>query len=212
MHRQIGRDRDGQKYAEGRQRPLAGGKNQLAEGREDTRRHRPNRGGNQVERQQHPQKPGRTRRPWSDAERAPPEVQEVEIRRSRQVIAQECWIIGDRHQHEDRDQKRHAQSPGTVAQEVSGSPARQAVTNEQSRNEKHAGHEEAVIEQHDQIESEPAHPIAIAEISVIDDRVVQQHQQRDKSARAVQRNDAFRCHHSPTVAIGFPQHHISNAS
>jgi hypothetical protein len=57
---------------------------------------------------------------------------------------------------------------------------------------KHAGHEEAVIEQHDQIESEPAHPVAIAELGVIDDRVVQHHQERDKGARAVQRNDAFR--------------------
>src|SRR5882672_2828533 len=80
---------------------------------------------------------------------------------------------------------------GTLGQEVCGSSARQAVTNEQSRNKEHAGHEKTVIEQHDQIESEPAHPVGIAEIGVIDDRVVQHHQQRDKAARAVDWNASF---------------------
>src|SRR6202521_1842596 len=98
-------------------------------------------------------------------------MEEIKISRSWEMIAQKARIIGDRRHYEDRDRKRHAQSPGTVGQEVCGTPARQAVTNEQSRNEKHAGHEETVIKQHDQIESEPAHPVGIAEIGVIDDRV-----------------------------------------
>jgi len=58
---------------------------------------------------------------------------------------------------------------GTVWPENLRTPARKAVTNEQPGNEEHAGHEETVIEQHDQIESEPAHPVAIAEIGVNDD-------------------------------------------
>ncbi len=64
--------------------------------------------------------------------------------------------------------------------------------NEQARDEKHAGHEEAVIEQHDEVEAEPARVIAIAEISVIDDRVMQHHQQRDAGSRAVKSRDAHR--------------------
>jgi hypothetical protein len=98
-----------------------------------------------------------------------------------------------------------------VGQEVGGFPARQAALNEQSGNKEHAGHEESVVEQHDQIESEPAHPVAIAVIGVVHDRVVQHHQQRDQSARAVQRNDAFRSHHGLSAAIGFLQHHVSKS-
>src|SRR5260370_16608839 len=95
-------------------------------------------------------------------------MEEIEIGRSWQMIAQKRRIIGDRRHYEDRDRKRHAQPPGTAGQEISGSPACQTVMDEQSRNEKHAGHEETVIEQYDQIESEPAHPLTIAKIGEID--------------------------------------------
>jgi hypothetical protein len=53
---------------------------------------------------------------------------------------------------------------------------REAVANEQSGDKEHAGHEETVTEQRDQIKSEPAHPVAIAEMGVIEGRVVQHYQ------------------------------------
>jgi hypothetical protein len=192
-----------QERDEGGHRPVTPGINELPKQFDCPGDRRPQQRGDCTERQQHPQEPRRPRRPWTDRQRVPPEMEEIEISRCWRMIAQKGRIIGDRRHYEDRDRKRHAQSPGTAGQEVSGSPARQAVANEQSRNEKHAGHEETVVEQHDQVESEPAHRIAIAEIGVIDDRVVQHHQQRDKGARPFQRNDAFHSHHSSTAAIGF---------
>src|ERR1700688_3586356 len=108
------------------------------------------------------------------------------------MIAQEGRIIGNRHQDEYRDQKWHTQSPDAPLQEDRRPPSRQAAPDEQSGNEKHAGHEETVIEQHDQIEAEPAHFVAMAKVGVVDDRVMQHHQQRDEGARAVERNDVHR--------------------
>jgi len=63
---------------------------------------------------------------------------------------------------------------------------------EKSRDQKHESHEEAVIEQHDQVEAEPAHPVAVAEIGVVDDGMMDDHQKGDEGARAVEPNDAFR--------------------
>jgi hypothetical protein len=40
--------------------------------------------------------------------------------------------------------------------------------------------------------------------------VVQHHQQRDESARAIQRNDTFRGDHGLSTDIGFLQHHFSS--
>jgi hypothetical protein len=64
---------------------------------------------------------------------------------------------------------------------------------EKSRDQKHESHEEAVIEQHDQIEAEPAHPVAVAEIGVVDNGMMEDHQKRGEGARAIERNDASRC-------------------
>ncbi len=47
-----------------------------------------------------------------------PEMEEVEIGRPRQMVAKECRIIGDRHQHEDRKQEGYAEPPGAVGQEL----------------------------------------------------------------------------------------------
>ena len=91
--------------------------NETVQAPECTGRRDPDSRGKHVQRQQHPQEPGRTGRPWPDGEGAPPEMQEIEVRRTRQVVAQECRIIGDRHQHEDRYQEWHAEPPGAVAQE-----------------------------------------------------------------------------------------------
>ena len=44
-----------------------------AERSQDLRRQRPDRGGDDVEREQHPQEPCLSRRPWPDGERAPPD-------------------------------------------------------------------------------------------------------------------------------------------
>ena len=95
--------------------------------------------------------------------------------------------------------------------------------NEQPRDQEHAGHEETVVEQHDQIEAEPAHLVAIAEIGVVDDGMMDQHQQRDEGARAVERDDAPRRRGGLIVFVGLAQHrfgskaeplfdHFSNAS
>jgi hypothetical protein len=59
---------------------------------------------------------------------------------------------------------------------------------------KHAGHKETVIEQHDVIEAEPAHPVAMAKVGVVDDRVVRHHQQRDDGTRG----RALRCAPAPS--------------
>jgi hypothetical protein len=91
------------------------------------------------------------------------------------MVAQERRVIRDRYQHEDRDQQRHPQAPRAMAQVTYRIPAREAVMNEQSRDQEHEGHEEAVVEQHDQIEAEPADPIAVAEIGVVDDGMVDDH-------------------------------------
>jgi hypothetical protein len=62
--------------------------------------------------------------------------------------------------------------------------------NEQSRDQEHEGHEEAVAEQRHQIEAEPAHAVAVAEHGIVDDGVVDQHQQGAEGARAVECCDA----------------------
>ncbi len=58
----------------------------------------------------------------------------------------------------------------------------------------HESHEEAIVEQHDQIEAEPAHPVTVAEIGVVDNGMVDDHQKCEEGTRAVERDDAFRCH------------------
>src|SRR6266852_2990715 len=136
----------------------------------------------------------------------PPEMQEAEIRRSRQMVAQECRIIRDRHQHEDRYQIGHAEPPGAVAQKARWSLSHQAVPDEQSGDEKHEGHEETVVEQYDQIKAKPAHFVAAAEIGVIDDGVVKQHQQYDERSRAVQRDNAWRRDRGRIALVRLPQH------
>ena len=73
----------------------------------------------------------------------------------------------------------------------------------------------------DQIEAEPTHPVAIAEMGEVDDGMVDHHQQRDEGARPIERHDAPR-HRGGLIALaGFSQHgfrpqlcqrHFSNAS
>src|SRR6185436_14143855 len=96
----------------------------------------------------------------------------VEVCRAGQMIAQKRSIIGDRDQHEDRHQKRYPQSPGTAAQVSARTVAGQAFMDEQSRNQEHEGHEETVIEQYDQVEAKPTHPVAIAEMGEVDGGMV----------------------------------------
>jgi hypothetical protein len=57
MHRQIGHDRDDQERDEGRYRVVTQRKDQQAECPQDSRRHRPDRGGDSIEHQQNPQEP-----------------------------------------------------------------------------------------------------------------------------------------------------------
>ncbi len=209
VHRQI-HHRDDQKPYEGRQRPAAKGKDRPAQRRDNARCNRPHRGGDEIQRQQHPQKPCRPRGPGPDRQRVPPEMQEVEVGRAGQMIAQEGRIIGDRHQHEDRDEIGHAQPPCAAGEIVQRSPARQAVVDEQPGEQEHAGHEEAVVEQHHQIETEPAHAVAAAEMGVVDDGVVQQHQERDAGARPVQRYDTHRRRHGLIGNVRFPQHRLAS--
>ena len=57
MHRQIGHDRDDNKGRKGHCRPAAKGVDQTAERAQDFRRCDPDRGGNDVEYEQHPQEP-----------------------------------------------------------------------------------------------------------------------------------------------------------
>ncbi len=91
---------------------------------------------------------------------------------------------------------------------------------EQSRNQEHEGHEEAVVEQDDQVEAKPAHPVAIAEMGEVDDGMVDHHQQRDERARPVERHDAPRDPGDLIALTGLSQHgfgssrqrHFSNAS
>jgi hypothetical protein len=74
---------------------------------------------------------------------------------------------------------------------------------EQAGKEEHAGHEEAVAEQHHQVEAEPAHAVAAdAEMRVVDDGVIEHHQQGDEGARAVERNDAVRGERDLAVVAG----------
>ena len=95
--------------------------------------------------------------------------------------------------------------------------------NEQPRDQEHEGHEETVVEQHDQIEAEPAYPVAIAEIGEVDDGMVDHHQQRGEGARAVERDDTPRRRGGLIVFTALAQHlfgprleplfdHFSNAS
>src|SRR5258708_16443582 len=82
---------------------------------------------------------------------------------------------------------------------------------EQSRNQEHEGHEETVIEQHDQIEAKPTHPVAIAEMGEVDGGMVDHHQQSDERARPVERHDASR-HRGGLIALaGFSQHGFRSA-
>src|ERR1700688_5127059 len=130
------------------------------------------------------------------------------------MIAQEGRIIGNGHQDEDRDQKWHTQSPGAPLQEDRRSSSRQAAEDEQSGDEKHEGHKKTVIEHNDEIEAEPAHSVAMAKVGVVDDRVMQHHQQRDEGARAVERSDVHRRLHAVIsyVYFWFMQHHCSEAA
>jgi hypothetical protein len=68
-------------------------------------RHRPQQRSDRAECQQNPQEP---RRPWTDRQHVPPEMEEVEISHPWGVIAQKARIIGDRHRYEDRNQERRA--------------------------------------------------------------------------------------------------------
>ena len=72
--------------------------------------------------------------------------------------------------------------------------------------EKHAGHKETVIERLDEIEAEPAHPVAMAKGGAVDDQVVQRHQQRDDGTRAVERCDAPLRRHRQIVSSWYLQH------
>src|ERR1700759_810382 len=96
------------------------------------------------------------------------------------MVTQEGRIIGDRHQYEDREQEGNAETKGAIADEAQRSAPRQALAHEQARDQEHAGHEEAVVEQYDQVEAEPAYAVAVAEIGVVDDGVVDNHQERDE--------------------------------
>ena len=221
-HRNIDDDRGGEERRKRRPRPVAQRKDQQAGHLQQARRHCEQRSGCDVERQQHPQKPCRARRPGTNRQRAPPEMKEVEIGGAGQMVAQEGRIIRNRHQHEDRNQKGNAEPPRAIAQEVRRSPAGQAVVHEQARDQEHAGHEEAVVEQHDEVEPQPAHFVAVAEMGVVDRGMVDQHQQRDEGARAVERNDAPPRLDGPVAPIALAQHlvtshracagHFSNAS
>jgi hypothetical protein len=136
-------------------------------------------------------------------------MKETEIGGAGQMVAQEGRIIRNRHQHEDRNQKGNAEPPGAVAQEACRSPAGQAVVHEQARDQEHASHEEAVVEQHDEVEPQPAHFVAAAEMGVVHHGVMDQHQQRDEGARTVERDDAPGGRPGPTASFGLVLHLIS---
>src|ERR1700744_5777367 len=77
---------------------------------------------------------------------------------------------------------------------------------EQARHQENESHEKAVVEQHDEIETEPADAVAIAEIRVVDDGMVEHHQQRRKRAGAVERDDAAARHGSLLAVTDLLQH------
>ena len=208
-HRHVGNDRESQKGDKCRPRPVAQREDQQAEYFQHPRRDCQQRGGCDVERQQHPQEPCRARRPWANRQRAPPEMKEVEVGGAGQMIAQEGRIIRDRHQHEDRNQKGNAEPPRAIAQEIRRSPAGQAVMDEQARDQEHAGHEEAVVEQHDEVEPQPAHFVAAAEMGVVHHGVMDQHQQRDEGARTVECYDTPGGRSGTIASFGLVQHLIS---
>ena len=88
-------------------------------------------------------------------------MKEVEVRGAGQMITQERGVIGDGYQHKDRDQQRNAETPEPLAQVSDRSPPGQAFMDEQSRYQEHESHEKTVVEQHDEVEAEPARVIAI---------------------------------------------------
>jgi hypothetical protein len=92
---------------------------------------------------------------------------------------------------------------------ICGPPACQAVADEQPGDQEHAGHEETVVEQHDQVETEPAHFVAAAEMSVVDNGMMQHDQKRNKRARAVERGDAQGRRYSLFAGVRLSQHELS---
>ena len=47
---------------------------------------------------------------------------------------------------------------------------------------------DVIVEQHDRIEAEPAHPVTVAKIGVVDDGMVDDHRKCDEGTRAVERD------------------------
>ena len=194
--RQIDHDREQRECRERRQWSVAHAVDDPPERGDRARRDGKDRSGDRIEEQQHPEKPGRSRRPWARRHHVRVVAREVELL---MVVA----VVGDRHQHEDRNEKGRAEAEGAAGEIVRRAPARQAGMHEQAGDEEHAGHEEAVAEQHHEVEAEPAHAIAAdAEMRVVDDGVVEHDEQGDEGARAVERNDAVGCVYRDSLLSG----------
>jgi hypothetical protein len=163
----------------------------------------PYEGRERIKGQKHPQEPCRSARPWTDHDHVSPVQREVELG---EVVA----IVGNGHHDQDRDQEGDAEPKGAHFEKTSRCPARQTAVNEQAGDEEHAGHEVAVVEQHDEVETEPAHPVAAdAEMGVVDRGVVQHDREGDEGARAIERNDSFRRPSALAFVIGGSLHRFS---
>jgi hypothetical protein len=140
----------------------------------------------QVERQQHPHEPDRPARPRPDGDRLPPERSEGQLG----IVPQRDRVIGDRDDREGRDHERQPEPQQAVAQENLWRLARDAGPREQSRQEEEHRHEEAVGAEHDDVEADPGRRVGVTEIGVGNDRVVQQHHQREEGAGPIERQIA----------------------
>ena len=102
-------------------------------------------------------------------------------------------VIGDRNDRERGDHERQAEPEQAVAQEDRRRLVRKARPDEQPGQKKEHRHEEAVGGENDHVEADPEFGIGVTEIGVGDDRMVEQHHQRQEGAGAVEREVARAC-------------------
>ncbi len=113
-------------------------------------------------------------------------------------------IVGKRGQDQHADGEGQAEAAHPCAEERAGTTALQAVPNEQAREQEEQRHEEAVVEAHEKIETDPlpwihdgcrrervVHPIDVAERAVRKRGVVKDHEADDEASHVIEGNQPF---------------------
>ena len=102
-------------------------------------------------------------------------------------LPQRDGIIGDRNDGERGDREGQAESQQAIAKKGGGRFMRKAWPDEQSGEKKEHRHEEAVGGENDAVKADPRLGIGVTEIGVGNNRVVEQHHERQECARAIDR-------------------------